>query len=73
MSKASLMGSLFLASLLTSCTSVFLGLYGMKNPKQLTNEQLKKEARHQGIPLQQLYSIDTSYWSYLAKVDTAHQ
>jgi hypothetical protein len=46
----------------------------MKNPNQLTNEQLKKEARHQGIPLQQLYSIDTSYWSYLAKVDTAkHQ
>jgi hypothetical protein len=74
MCKASFIFALVLVSLLTSCTSVFLGLYGMKKPKLLTNEQLKKEAYHQGIPLQQLYSIDTSYWSYLAKVDTAkHQ
>lgn len=45
----------------------------MKKPKQLTDEQIKKEAQHQGIPLQELYRIDSkSYWSFLEKVDTTN-
>lgn len=55
----------------TSCTSMFLGLYGMKKPKALNQEQLIKEACRQGIPVEQLYQIDTLYWAFLEKIDTA--
>ncbi len=48
-------------------------MYGMKKPKQLRDEQIKKEAQHQGISLQLLYRIDSkSYWSFLEKVDTTN-
>ena len=56
--------------LLSSCTSFFLGLYGMKSPRQLNDKQLQKEAKRQGIPIESVFRIDTNYWAYLEKFDS---
>jgi hypothetical protein len=45
----------------------------MKKPNLLTDEQIKKVANVHGIPFQQLYRIDTNYWSYLQKVDSTKE
>lgn len=71
MKRSFRIGIFLIVSLVSSsCTSLFLGLYGMKTPKQLDNKQLQKEATRQGIPIESVFRIDTNYWAYLEKYDS---
>ncbi len=55
---------------LSSCSSILLSCYGMKNPKQVDNETILKQAKKYNIPESQCYVLDSSYNSYVKSLGT---
>jgi hypothetical protein len=56
---------------LTSCKQVFLGLYGMKMPKTMTEKSILKAGRKYHIPPEDSYQLDSTYRTYLFSQDTS--
>lgn len=59
----------FLLSL-TSCSSVFMKMYGMNNPKQISNEEIVQLSEKYNIPPSDNYKLDTSYVNFLNAFDS---
>ena len=55
---------------LTSCSKVFLGIYGMKNISHVDEKVILKYGKKYNIPKQDSYELDTSYFSFLFSLDT---
>lgn len=56
---------------LASCTSIFTGIYGMKEPKTVDEKTIAQFARKYNIPPSENYQIDGTYYSYLLSLDTS--
>ena len=55
---------------LTSCTSIFTGLYGMKKTKTVDEKTITRYSQKYNIPTADSYELDTAYFSYLFSLDT---
>ena len=55
---------------LTSCTSIFTGLYGMKKIKTVNEKTIVQYAKKYNIPAVDSYELDTAYFTYLFSHDT---
>ena len=55
---------------LTSCTSIFTGIYGMKKMKNVDENTIARFAKKYNIPASDNYEIDTAYFSCLFSLDT---
>jgi hypothetical protein len=55
---------------LTSCTSIFTGLYGMKNTKTVDEKTIIRYSKKYNIPTSASYELDTAYFSYLFSLDS---
>jgi hypothetical protein len=55
---------------LTSCSSIFTGLYGMKKIKTVDEKTIVRYAKKFNIPDVDSYELDTAYFSYLFSLDT---
>jgi len=55
---------------MTSCSSIFTGLYGIKKTKTVDENTIARFAEKYNIPASDNYEIDTSYFSYLFSLDT---
>ncbi|NCA20765.1 MAG: hypothetical protein EBS86_06460 [Crocinitomicaceae bacterium] len=55
---------------LTSCSSVFTSLYGIKKIKPIDETTILKYANKYKIPVADVYEIDSTYFSYLFSLDT---
>lgn len=55
---------------LTSCTSVFTVLYGIKKTKTVDEKTIARYAKKYDIPTADSYELDTAYFSYLFSLDT---
>ncbi|MEI6488393.1 MAG: hypothetical protein WCP52_05495 [Bacteroidota bacterium] len=55
---------------LSSCSSVLLKMYGLKNPKHLDNLSISKIAYKYDIPEKNLFVLDSSYFSFLFSLDS---
>lgn len=55
---------------LTSCTSVFMGMYGMKKTKTVDEKKIARFAKKYNVPASDNYELDTAYFSYLFSLDT---
>lgn len=62
--------TLSIVLILSSCNAIFTGIYGVKSPKTLSTEQIKKHARKQNIPLENVWVLDSTYRDYLKAQDT---
>lgn len=56
---------------LSSCGSIFAGIYGMKKTKTVDEEIIFRYAEKYNIPVADNYELDTAYFSYLFSLDTA--
>lgn len=56
---------------LTSCTSIFMSLYGMKKTKTVDEKTIARYTTKYNIPAADSYEMDTAYFSYLFSLDTA--
>lgn len=56
---------------LTSCSSIFSGLYGMKKPKTVDEETIARYEKKYNIPIVDNYELDATYFSYLFSLDTS--
>lgn len=56
---------------LTSCKQVFLGLYGMKMPKEMSEKRILRAGKKYHIPPEDSYQLDSTYRSYLFSLDTS--
>lgn len=55
---------------ITSCSSIFTGMYGMKKTKIVDENTIARFAEKYNIPASNNYEIDTAYFSYLFSLDT---
>ena len=55
---------------LTSCSSIFTGLYGMKKTKTVDEKTIVRYTKIYNIPAVDSYELDTAYFSYLFLLDT---
>ncbi len=59
-------------SALTGCKNVFLGLYGMKMPKEVNEKKILRSGKKYHIPKEDSYQLDTSAYNiYLHSLDTS--
>ena len=58
---------------LTSCTKIFSGLYGLKQPKTRATKKIQKFADKYNIPTNNSFVLDTSYLTFLHKLDTTQR
>ncbi|WP_294674605.1 hypothetical protein [uncultured Fluviicola sp.] len=56
---------------LTSCKQVFLGLYGMKMPKEMSEKSILRAGKKYHIPPEDSYQLDSTYRRYLFSLDTS--
>jgi len=56
---------------LEGCSGFFAVLYGMKEPKSLSSNDIARYARKYHIPADQSYLLDSSYFNYVFSLDTA--
>ncbi|WP_343632549.1 hypothetical protein [Fluviicola sp.] len=56
---------------LTSCKQVFLGLYGMRMPKEINEKRILKAGRKYHIPVEDSYVLHSAYSAYLFSLDTS--
>ena len=54
---------------LTSCTSIYTGLYGMKKTKMVDEKTIISYSKKYNIPTGDSYELDTTYFSYLFSLD----
>ena len=57
--------------LLTSCSFIIKGVYGIKDPKPLPEKTILEAARSFAIPVEQCYELRKEYLTYLFSLDTA--
>jgi hypothetical protein len=55
---------------MASCSSIFIGLYGMKKTKTIDEKTIIRYAKKYNIPAVDSYELDTAYFSYLFSLDT---
>ena len=55
---------------LTSCTTIFTGMYGMKKTKTVDEKTIARFAKKYNVPATDNYELDTAYFSYLFSLDT---
>jgi len=55
---------------LTSCSTIFFGLYGMKKIKTVDEKTIVHYSKKYNIPSADSYELDTSYISILTSLDT---
>ncbi len=55
---------------LSSCTALFTGLYGLKKLKAIDEQTIERYAKKYNIPSSDSYELDTSYFSFLFSFDT---
>jgi len=55
---------------LTSCTPIYMKMYGMKSPETITDEKIAEFSENYDIPLADSYKLDTSYVTFLYSLDT---
>jgi len=53
---------------LTSCTNIFTAIYGIKQPKAKSINEIQKKAEKYKIPLDQNYILDTSFLTFINKL-----
>ena len=53
----------------TSCSAIVKGLYGIKNPKVLNEEQILHYSKKFNIPATDTYVLDTSFFSFLSSLE----
>ena len=56
---------------LSSCKQVFLGLYGMKMPKEMDEKKMLKAGKKYHIPAEDSYQLDSTYSTFLHSIDTS--
>ncbi len=61
---------LFFSIILTSCTKVFIKMYGIKNPITVNEDLILEIGKKYNVPKQESYELDTSYYSFLFSLDT---
>lgn len=70
-------GKLFLVLLflmtMTSCQTVLLRLYGVKNYKTVDEELIFKKAKQYNVPKDKMYYADSSYFAYFRSLDTTRK
>jgi hypothetical protein len=54
--------------LLVSSCSPLLGIYGVRNPKELSQKKIMRYSKRLDIPNDAIYELDTSYFSYLSSL-----
>jgi hypothetical protein len=59
------------AFLMSSCASVILGMYGIKNAKPVTEADVLKAAQSYDIPLENIYELKKEKLYYLFSLDSA--
>lgn len=67
MLKILFVGFLLLGSI--SCSPIF-GVYGIRNPKVLTDKSILRQAKRLNMPLEDVYVLDTNYFDYLFGLDS---
>lgn len=55
---------------LASCTAILSGLYGVKKIKPVDDKIIARYSKKYNIPPADNYELDTTYFSYLASLDT---
>ncbi len=55
---------------LTSCSSIFTGIYGMKKTKTVDEQTIVRYTKKYNIPNADSYELDSAYFSYLFSLDT---
>ena len=55
---------------LTSCSSIFTGLYEMKKTKTVDEKTIVRYAKKYNIPAVDSYELDTAYFSHLISLDS---
>jgi hypothetical protein len=68
--KRLLLLTIFTSLTLTSCTKVFMGIYGIKSIKEVDQRTILKYGKKFNIPASDNYQLDTAYFSYLFSLDT---
>lgn len=56
---------------LTSCKQMFLGLYGMRMPKEVNEKNILKAGKKYHIPPEDNYQLDSTYTTWLFSQDTS--
>lgn len=55
--------------LVTSCSPI-MGIYGIRAPKELSEKRIYNYSNRHSIPENEIYQLDTSYYSFLLSLDT---
>ncbi len=55
----------------TSCTKIFMGAYGIKESKPLSDQQILKYSAKFNIPEASSFKLDSSYLAFVFSLDTA--
>lgn len=53
--------------IITSCSPI-LGIYGVRNPKEISEQKIHKYSKRLDIPNDNSYELDTSYFSFLSSL-----
>ena len=67
--KLTILTSLVLFGL-SSCSTIILGLYGMKNSKTVDEKTILRYSKKYNIPTANCYELDTTYLSFLFSLDS---
>lgn len=62
---------LFLTTFNIGCTRVFTSIYGMNNPKKMSEEEIYRSADKQNIPVEDCYELDYSFLNYIFSLDSS--
>lgn len=54
----------------SGCSRILLSTYGVSKPKQFTEKELLAWAKDYNIPQRNLFTLDSSYFSFLKNIDT---
>lgn len=60
--------TVFFCLILFSSCSPILGLYGVRNPKEISEKKIIRYSKRVAIPKDAIYELDTSYFPFLASL-----
>ena len=61
--------TLYTILLITGCSPI-MGIYGIRTPKELSEKRIYNHSNRLSIPENEVYQLDTSYYSFLLSLDT---
>ncbi|MES2589264.1 MAG: hypothetical protein V4622_09795 [Bacteroidota bacterium] len=70
MKKLLILTLLILAFHLTSCMSILQSIYGIKDPKIISDTEIIKSSKKFKVDQNTSYKLDTSYYSFIINLDT---